>query len=161
MATRVLPAPTDADNSSGNLPAVHSDWRFGDADSMSARDVFDPTTDAGYTTAGVCPTANLSISLLPLRGSPYMTSYVAFPTFHLSAVGSKDALLYKRHRHAARAISSRRHSESGGALFRARLGCPLAGNSELRPAHGFLFQRSYDLLKKAPACGGKGFATDF
>jgi octaprenyl-diphosphate synthase len=71
MATRVLPAPTDADNSSGSLPAARSDWRFGDADSMSARTTPESTTDAGYTTAGVSPTANLSISLLPLWGSPY------------------------------------------------------------------------------------------
>lgn len=52
MANRVHPTPTDADNSSGSLPAVRSDWRIGDADSMSARDIHDPTTDAGYTTAG-------------------------------------------------------------------------------------------------------------
>jgi len=47
-------------------------WRAGDADSMSARDIHDPTSDAGYTTAGVSPTANISINLLPLGGSPYM-----------------------------------------------------------------------------------------
>jgi hypothetical protein len=77
MATRVLPAPIDADNSSGSVPAARSDWRFGDADSMSARDAYDPTSDAGYTTAGVSPTAKLLISFLPLRGSPYMTCYAS------------------------------------------------------------------------------------
>ncbi|MBC7619453.1 MAG: hypothetical protein H7293_10800, partial [Candidatus Saccharibacteria bacterium] len=62
---------TDADNFSGSLPAVRSDWRFGDADSMSARTTTESTTDAGYTTAGASPKAKLSVSLLPLRGSPY------------------------------------------------------------------------------------------
>ena len=32
-----------------------------------------PTTDAGYTTAGASPTAKLSVSFSPLRGSPYTT----------------------------------------------------------------------------------------
>jgi hypothetical protein len=71
MANRVHPTLTDADNSSGSLPAARSDWRFGDADSMLARDQYDPTTDAGYTTAGASPTAKLSVSFLPLWGSPY------------------------------------------------------------------------------------------
>ena len=62
---------TDADNSSGSLPAVRSDWRFDDADSMSARDEYDPTTDTGYTTACASPTAKLSVSFLRLWGSPY------------------------------------------------------------------------------------------
>ena len=52
MAKRVHPTPIDADNTSGSLPAVRTDWRFGDADSMSARDIHDPTRDAGFTTAG-------------------------------------------------------------------------------------------------------------
>jgi hypothetical protein len=72
MANRVHPTPTDADNSSGSLPAVRIDWRFGDADSMSARDIDDPTSDAGYTTAGASPKANTSVSFLNLWGSPYM-----------------------------------------------------------------------------------------
>ena len=71
MANRVHPTPLDADNSSGSSAAVSSDWRIGDADSMSARATTEPTTDAGYTTAGASPIANLSISLLPFGGSPY------------------------------------------------------------------------------------------
>lgn len=43
MANRVHPTLLDADNSSGSLPAACNDWRFGDADSMSARDIDDPT----------------------------------------------------------------------------------------------------------------------
>ena len=68
---RIHPIPTDADNSSGSLPAVRSDWRTGDANSMSARTTTEPTKDAGYTTAGASPTAKLSVSHLPLRGSPH------------------------------------------------------------------------------------------
>jgi hypothetical protein len=38
---------------------------------MSARDEYDPTLDAGYTTAGISHKAKLLISLLRLWGSPY------------------------------------------------------------------------------------------
>jgi hypothetical protein len=72
MANRVPPTPQDADNSSGSYAAACIDWRTGDADSMSARDFNDPTSDAGYTTAGALPVGPHSISLLPLRGSSYM-----------------------------------------------------------------------------------------
>jgi hypothetical protein len=76
MANRVHPTPIDADNSSGSMnessAAACSDWRFGDADSMSARTTTESTPDAGYTTAGASPTANLSVSFLRLWGSPYM-----------------------------------------------------------------------------------------
>ena len=71
MANRVHPTPTDADNSSGSMPAACNDWRIGDADSMSARTTPESTSDAGYTTAGDSPTANTSVSLLPWWGSPY------------------------------------------------------------------------------------------
>ena len=70
MANRFHSTPIDADNFSGSLPAVRSDWRTGDADSMSPRTTTESTTDAGYTTVGASPKATLSISLLPLRGSP-------------------------------------------------------------------------------------------
>ena len=47
------PTPLDADNSAGSSTlAACNDWRTGDADSMSARAITEPTTDAGYTTAG-------------------------------------------------------------------------------------------------------------
>ena len=51
MANRVTPTPRYADNSSGSPAAACIVWRSGDADSMSARDIYDPTTDAGYTYA--------------------------------------------------------------------------------------------------------------
>ena len=92
MANRVHPTPTDADNSSGSFAAVRSDWRVGDADSMSARDAYDPTTDAGYTTAGDSPTAKLSISFLRFGGSPY-TEYEGTSHFQATASSAKIGLL--------------------------------------------------------------------
>jgi hypothetical protein len=71
MANRAHPTLIDADNSSGSLAAACNDWHIGDADSMSARDIIDPTSDAGYTTAGISQTAKLLISLLLFEGSPY------------------------------------------------------------------------------------------
>ena len=75
MANRVHPTLQYADNSSGltsaSSAAACSDWHFSEADSMSARDEYDPTTDAGYTTAGISHKAKLLISLLRLWGSPY------------------------------------------------------------------------------------------
>ncbi len=71
-ARRVHPTPTDADIISGSLPGVRIDWRVGDADSMSARDIGDPTSDAGKREAGASPTTKLSVSVLNLWGSPYM-----------------------------------------------------------------------------------------
>jgi hypothetical protein len=71
MAKRAHPTPTDADNSSGSLPAACSDWRVGDADSMSARTTTESTPDAGYTTAGDSQTAKLSARLFQVGGSPY------------------------------------------------------------------------------------------
>ena len=68
MANRVPPTPHYADNSSGSLPAACMVWRRGDADSMSARDTYDPTIDAGYTTAGALPSGPQSIRLLLLVG---------------------------------------------------------------------------------------------
>ena len=73
MAPRVTPTPIDADNLSGStMPAAPIDWRFGDADSMSARAIHsEPTTDAGYSTAGSTQSVDQSINLLRWRGSPY------------------------------------------------------------------------------------------
>lgn len=65
MANRVHLTLIDADNFSGSFAAACSDWLFSDADSMSARDEYDPTLDAGYTTAGICHKAKLLIG--PLR----------------------------------------------------------------------------------------------
>jgi len=46
MANRFHPTPTDPDDTFGSLPVVRTDWRFGDADSMSERDIDDPTSDS-------------------------------------------------------------------------------------------------------------------
>ena len=72
MAYRDTPTLFDADNSSGSgTLAARIDWRNGDADSMSARISNEPTSDAGYTTAGYSLTPKLSISFLYFGGSPY------------------------------------------------------------------------------------------
>lgn len=36
-----------------HVSAACSDWHIGDADSMPARDEYDPTLDAGYKTVGI------------------------------------------------------------------------------------------------------------
>lgn len=53
------------------MPTLRSDWRSGDADSVSARDTYDPTSVAECTTAGATQTAKLSVSFLPLWWSTY------------------------------------------------------------------------------------------
>ena len=58
----------DADNSCGSFATVCTDWRFGDADSISARDIHDPTLDAGYLSRRRFQNIN---HLLGLWGSPY------------------------------------------------------------------------------------------
>ena len=68
MATRVLAAPTVADNCSGSLPAARSDWRNGDADSMSARDASDPTTDAGLLSSRCFPNSQSIDQPLAVEG---------------------------------------------------------------------------------------------
>src|SRR5262245_23306020 len=76
MATRVTPAPTDADNSAGS-PAVRSalarrnDWRAGARRFHVGTGHPEPTHDAGYTTAGAPSMPALSISLFLCGGSPY------------------------------------------------------------------------------------------
>lgn len=77
MANRMHPPLTDADNPSGSLPAVRSDWRISEADSMSARTKTESPIDAGYTAAGASQTAKLSVNLLPLRGSQYTKGYAS------------------------------------------------------------------------------------
>jgi hypothetical protein len=70
MTNRGPPTTQHADNSSGSKTAAYNVWRHGDADSMSAREIDDPTQDAGYTTACALPIGPQSIRILPLRGSP-------------------------------------------------------------------------------------------
>ena len=47
IAGRIHPTLPEAENAFGSFAAASSDWRFGDADSMSARDIDDPIPDAG------------------------------------------------------------------------------------------------------------------
>lgn len=72
MANRDASTPRDADNLFGSgTPAACSDWRFGEADSMSARTTTESNLDAGYTTAGFSLMPYLVINPLYFRGSPY------------------------------------------------------------------------------------------
>ncbi len=72
MANRVTPASPDADNPSGSFTlAACSDWRGGARRFHVGTGHFEPTYDAGYTTAGSLGLPNLSINFLHLRGSPY------------------------------------------------------------------------------------------
>jgi hypothetical protein len=77
MANRVPPTPQHANSASGLKTAACNVWRSGDADSMPAWDIHDPTPDAGYTTAGALPNGPQSIRLLPFRGSPYTRGYAS------------------------------------------------------------------------------------
>jgi hypothetical protein len=59
MVNRVTHTLQYADNlcglTSASSAAACNDWRRSDADSMSARDAFDPTTDAGYLSSRYFP----------------------------------------------------------------------------------------------------------
>jgi len=75
MAHRVTPTPPDADNLSGTHRAADPiDWRCGDADfHVGTGHQYEPTSDAGYTTAGSTRRAHhQAVSLWQSRGSPYM-----------------------------------------------------------------------------------------
>src|SRR5262245_14351357 len=76
MATRVTPAPTDADNSAGSAAVLSAlarcnDWRVGARRFHVGTGHPEPTHDAGYTTAGAPSMPVLSISLFLCEGSPY------------------------------------------------------------------------------------------
>jgi hypothetical protein len=72
MANRVTPTPLDADNLSGSFTlAACSDWRSGARRFHVGTGHFEPTHDAGYTTAGLLARPELSINSLLLGGSPY------------------------------------------------------------------------------------------
>jgi hypothetical protein len=72
MAHRVAPTPPDADNLSGSfMLAACSDWRGGARRFHVGTGHFEPTHDAGYTTAGSLALPELSINPLLLGGSPY------------------------------------------------------------------------------------------
>src|SRR5688572_21365808 len=73
MANRNFPARCVADNSSGSLPAVRNVWRHGVRRFHVGTGHSEPTSDAGYTTAGyfLLPSTPISF-LLCLEGSPYM-----------------------------------------------------------------------------------------
>jgi hypothetical protein len=82
----------NADNPSGSFAAACNAWHIGDSDSMSARDEYDPTLDAGYTTAGISHKAKLLIKLLRLWESPY-TEYEGTSHFQATASSAKIGLL--------------------------------------------------------------------
>lgn len=80
MAPRVTPAAPPAENACGRFtPAASNDWRRADADSMSARALItQPTSDAGYATAGSSLGAlHRSISHWRWRGSPYRRGWAS------------------------------------------------------------------------------------
>ena len=69
MATRVVPTSLDADNSAGSFTlAACNDWRSEVRRFHVGTGHHEPTSDAGYTTAGSPYLPQLSISPLPLRG---------------------------------------------------------------------------------------------
>src|SRR5271166_6521046 len=72
MAPRVAPAPFDADNFSGSCTlAACSDWRFGVADSMSARAFTSPLQMPDIRLQASPPRPQRSINLFHFGGSPY------------------------------------------------------------------------------------------
>ena len=69
MANRVAPTALDADNSAGSCTlAACNDWRSAVRRFHVGTGHHEPTSDAGYTTAGLPLLPQLSINLLPLRG---------------------------------------------------------------------------------------------
>src|SRR2546426_5672005 len=72
MAPRGRPTPFDADNSSGSYtPAACIDWRFGVADSMSARVSTNPHQMPDIRLQASPQRPPQSISFFPCGGSPY------------------------------------------------------------------------------------------
>src|ERR1700682_161004 len=72
MATRVVPTSLDADNPAGSfMLAACSDWRSAVRRFHVGTGLHEPTSDAGYTTAGSPLLPQLSINLLPCGRSPY------------------------------------------------------------------------------------------
>lgn len=81
MATRVIPTLIDADNSYGSfMPAARNDWRFGDADSMSARAIQSPHQMPDIRLQAYPSLPQLPISPLLPGGSPYMELGVCIPS---------------------------------------------------------------------------------
>ena len=74
MATRVTPTALDADNLSGSRTlAACTDWRRTVRRFHVGTGLHEPTSDAGYTTAGSTHLPPLLINLLLCGGSPYTT----------------------------------------------------------------------------------------
>ena len=75
MAPRVTPTSNDADNSSGSSTlAVCIDWRFDDADSMSARTTTSPLQMPDIRRQAYPLLLSRLIILLFWERSPYTTS---------------------------------------------------------------------------------------
>lgn len=70
MAKRVVPSRHYADNPSGSLPAVCTDWQDVRRLHVGTGHCV-PTSDAGYTTADAPLTANNTTNFFTFEGSPY------------------------------------------------------------------------------------------
>src|SRR5450759_4917573 len=69
VAPRVVPTPLDADNPAGSCTlAACTDWRSGVRRFHVGTGHHEPTSDAGYTTAGFTPTATTIDQPLSLQG---------------------------------------------------------------------------------------------
>ncbi len=72
MANRVTPTALDADNPAGSFTlAACNDWRSAVRRFHVGTGHHEPTSDAGYTTAGSPYLPQLSINLFLCGGSPY------------------------------------------------------------------------------------------
>ena len=72
MANRVTPTALDADNPAGSFTlAACTDWRSRVRRFHVGTGHREPTSDAGYTTAGSPYLPQLSINLFLCGGSPY------------------------------------------------------------------------------------------
>jgi hypothetical protein len=72
MANRVVPTLLDADNLAGSCTlAARNDWRSEVRRFHVATGQYEPTPDAGYTTAGSLVLPEQPINLLLFGGSPY------------------------------------------------------------------------------------------
>ena len=86
MAPWVTPTPNDADNFYGSFTlAARSDWRFGDADSMSARASTSPHQMPDIRLQAQPSPPDLSISFLSWVGSPYIKLDPCLPDGGVSA----------------------------------------------------------------------------
>src|SRR5438105_10338348 len=92
MANRVVPTPLDADNSAGSFTlAACNDWRSDVRRFHVGTGQHEPTSDAGYTTAGSPFLPELTISLLLCGGSPYTRGYATLFEIHRASLHGLDS----------------------------------------------------------------------